>query len=221
MKTAVSSPLSSVLCCKNVCEVLQYLHEEGVVHRDLKPHNIMVGCEGSLRLLDLGLAASVEAISAEHSGATLHLGSPDYMPPEQVEGKPSDARSDLYSLGAMLYEMLTGRVPFDGDNPLAVMNARLFLQPDSPSLVNPLVSYRSAKLVLRSLQRRARCRFQSAKAMGLAVRKAVTLRERATNGRAPGLQGFLARHPWWVFGVALPTVLQATVALTWMLRVGH
>jgi serine/threonine protein kinase len=148
-----------------LCEALQYLHDQGVTHRDLKPHNVMVGCDGSIRLLDFGLAKSNELRRVTFAGFTSAMGTPDYMAPEQVQGKRGDARTDIYSLGAMLYEMLTGAMPFDGDNSLAAMNARVLGDPEPLRKLNPSLSPQAEELVLHAMERNPADRYSSAVAM--------------------------------------------------------
>ena len=108
-----------------ICDALDYIHSHGIVHRDLKPENIMVDAEDNIKLLDFGIAAKAAARRLTFGKLSPTMGTPDYISPEQVKGKRGDCRSDVYALGVMLYEMLTGKVPFEGDNPLVVMNARL------------------------------------------------------------------------------------------------
>ena len=145
-----------------LCEALQYLHNQGVVHRDLKPQNVMIGCDGTIRLLDFGLAKSAELRRVTFAGCTPVLGTPDYMAPEQVKGKRGDARTDIYSLGAMLYEMLTGSTPFAGDNALAAMNARVLGDPEPLRKLNPSISPQAEEIVLHAMEREPAQRFPSA-----------------------------------------------------------
>jgi serine/threonine protein kinase len=144
-----------------LCEALQYLHDHGVIHRDLKPHNVMVGCDGSIRLLDFGLAKSSEFRRVTFVGCTPAMGTPDYMAPEQVQGKRGDARTDIYSLGAMLYEMLTGATPFDGDNSLVAMNARVLGDPEPLRRLNPSLSLQAEEIVLHAMERNPAGRYSS------------------------------------------------------------
>lgn len=144
-----------------LCEALQYLHDHGVIHRDLKPQNVMVGCDGSIRVLDFGLARSNEFRRVTFGGFTPTMGTPDYMAPEQVRGKRGDARTDIYSLGAMLYEMLTGETPFGGDNPLAAMNARVVGDPEPLRKVNPLITPQAEEIVLHAMERNPDGRYAS------------------------------------------------------------
>ena len=104
----------AVQIASRVCDALAHMHENKVIHRDLKPQNIMICKDGSLRIIDFGIAKSMEARRLTFAGFTSTMGTPDYMAPEQVKGRRGDARTDIYSLGAMLYEMTTGHVPFEG-----------------------------------------------------------------------------------------------------------
>ena len=103
---------------KQVCEGLAEAHRLGVVHRDLKPQNIMIDKEGNAKIMDFGIARSLKAKGITDAGVM--IGTPEYMSPEQVEGKEADQRADIYALGVILYEMLTGHVPFEGDTPFSV-----------------------------------------------------------------------------------------------------
>src|SRR5947209_17998503 len=105
-----------------VCEALDYMHKHDVVHRDLKPENIMLCNDGSLRIMDFGIAKAAGMRRLTFTGFSQAMGTPDYMAPEQVKGKRGDARTDIYSLGAMLYEMVTGSAPFEGANPYLIVH---------------------------------------------------------------------------------------------------
>jgi serine/threonine protein kinase len=123
-----------------ICEALDYIHGKGVVHRDLKPENIMVDSADNVKLIDFGIAANAGARRLTFSKFSSALGTPDYISPEQVRGKRGDGRCDVYALGVILYEMLTGKMPFEGPNPFAVMNGRLLNHPIPPREANPEVS---------------------------------------------------------------------------------
>src|SRR5579859_6491184 len=110
---------------RQLAEALQYCHEVGVVHRDLKPENILIEQDGTVKLVDFGIALLKGARRLTFRRLSSGFGTPDYMAPEQVQGDRGDARTDLYAVGVMLYEMLTGEVPYQGDSPLAVMSQRV------------------------------------------------------------------------------------------------
>jgi eukaryotic-like serine/threonine-protein kinase len=136
-----------------LCKALEYVHSQGVVHRDLKPENIMVGPNDEVKLIDFGIAANAGSRRLTFAKLTEAMGTPDYISPEQVKGKRGDARSDVYSLGIMFYEMLTGKVPFVGPNPFVIMNERLLNNPIPPREVNPEVSPELQEIIYRALER--------------------------------------------------------------------
>lgn len=156
-------PLDRILrYATQLAEALAAAHAEGVVHRDLKPQNILVNKEDQIFVSDFGLAKSFEegAIGMTRTGA--FLGTPRYMSPEQVEGKPADQRSDLYAYGLMLYEMVTGDVPFTGETTLKVMYQRIQEKPKSPKLLNPSLPNWLVRIIMRCLEKDPAARYQSA-----------------------------------------------------------
>jgi serine/threonine-protein kinase len=148
-----------------ICGALAHMHEHKVVHRDLKPQNIMLCSDGSLRIIDFGIAKSMEMRRLTFAGFTPAMGTPDYMAPEQVKGKRGDERTDIYSLGAVLYEMTTGSVPFEGPNPFVVMNSRITGDPIAPRKVNPQISEQLEEIILHAMEREPHKRYQSAAVM--------------------------------------------------------
>ena len=135
------------------------MHENKVVHRDLKPQNIMICDDGTLRIIDFGIAKSTEMRRLTFAGFTPAMGTPDYMAPEQVKGKRGDERTDIYSLGAVLYEMTTGSVPFEGPNPFIVMNSRITGDPVAPRKLNPEISEPLEEIILHAMEREPHRRY--------------------------------------------------------------
>jgi len=136
-----------------VLEALEYIHDNGVVHRDLKPENIMVDENDNVKLIDFGIASDAAARRLTYANVTAALGSPNYISPEQVKGKRGDGRSDVYSMGVILYEMLTGKLPFTGSSPMQVINDRLLNHPMPPSVADPSVSPQLQEVLYRALER--------------------------------------------------------------------
>jgi serine/threonine-protein kinase len=148
-----------------LCDALTHMHEQKIVHRDLKPQNIMVCNDGSIRIMDFGIAKATEMRRITFAGFSPAMGTPDYMAPEQVKGRRGDERTDIYSLGAMLYEMTTGRVPFEGPNPFIVMNSRIAGDPVAPRKVNPEISPELEEIILHAMERDPARRYATAAAM--------------------------------------------------------
>ena len=148
-----------------ICDALDYMHKHGVVHRDLKPENIMVGEGDTIKLIDFGIAMKEDARRLTYTEFSPALGTPDYIAPEQVKGQRGDQRSDIYALGVMLYEMLTGQPPFSGPNPLAVMNERVLNDPHPASELNPEISPALEEILFRALERDPRHRYATAAEM--------------------------------------------------------
>jgi len=146
-----------------ICGALEYIHSRGVVHRDLKPENIMIDAEDRVKLIDFGIAGKAGASRLTFRRLSDVMGTPDYISPEQVEGSRGDARSDLYALGVILYEMLTRQTPFYGPNAFAVMNDRLQRNPVPPREIEPAVTPQLQEIVYRAMEREPRNRYASAR----------------------------------------------------------
>jgi serine/threonine protein kinase len=146
-----------------ICDALEYIHTHGVAHRDMKPENVMVDEDDNIRLIDFGIAANAGSRRLTFANFSQGMGTPDYISPEQVKGKRGDGRSDIYALGVMLYEMLTGRVPFTGPNPFAVMNDRLLNQPMPPRELEPGITPQIQEIIYRALERDPKNRYASAR----------------------------------------------------------
>jgi len=160
-----------------------------VVHRDLKPENVMVDGEDRIKLIDFGIAMKEDARRLTFANLSPTLGTPDYISPEQVKGQRGDQRSDIYSLGVMLYEMLTGEPPFSGPNPLAVMNERVLNDPKPARKLNPEITPELQEILNRALERDPRHRYSTANEMAwdLEHQEQVGVEEGA---RRPALRGF-------------------------------
>jgi len=145
-----------------IAHALDYLHREGVVHRDLKPENVIMIPGGGIKIIDFGIAFDAALRKMTWSGLSQTTGTPDYMAPEQVEGRRGEPRSDLYSLGVILYEMLTGRVPFKQESGLAAMRAKVVSDPEPPRRFRPEIPPGLEEAVLLALERDPEKRPESA-----------------------------------------------------------
>ena len=143
-----------------VARGLEAAHSEGVVHRDLKPQNIMIDAQGKVSVMDFGIARSMDASNMTRTGTL--MGTPAYMSPEQAQGRKVDARSDLYTLGIIFYELLTGKPPFEADNPMATLMRRIQEKPVPPALAEPSVPKAIDEMVLKMLGTSPEERYQSA-----------------------------------------------------------
>ncbi|MGD0155729.1 MAG: serine/threonine-protein kinase [Terracidiphilus sp.] len=147
---------------KEILKALEYIHGNGVVHRDLKPENILVDDNDHIKLIDFGIAGDTASRRLTYANFTATLGTPDYIAPEQVKGKRGDPRTDLYSMGVILYEMLTGKLPFSGPTPMAAMNDRVLNHPIPPRVADPSISPQMQEILYRALERDPKNRYASA-----------------------------------------------------------
>jgi len=200
-----------------LCAALDYLHGSGVVHYDLKPANIMMCPDGSLRLIDFGLAHAVVTSRFSLGGAPA-IGSSGYVAPEQVRRRRGRTSVDIYGVGAVLYEMLTGATPFPGDDPFGVASARVIGDPPAPRALDPRISPQAEEIVLRALRRDPAERYASAAALKIDLDHAerVVVSGLSTRLRPPTpwrRRLRLARHVAVI--AVLPVVAQ--VGLFWVL----
>ena len=154
-------PISkSIILMKQICDGMAAAHELGIVHRDLKPRNIMIDPDGNAKIMDFGIARTLKTEGITRKG--MAVGTPEYVSPEQVEGKPADQRSDIYSLGITLFEMVTGRVPFKGDSTLATAVMHKTESPPHPTEINPSIPELLSRIILKCLEKNPAQRYQSA-----------------------------------------------------------
>lgn len=144
-----------------ICDALVSCHEQGIYHRDIKPENVMIQEDGSVKIIDFGIALLEGARRVTWRGLSSTVGTPDYMSPEQLKGERGMASSDIYAVGVMLYEMLCGHTPFEGENIFAIMNQHVSQDPPSILLKNPHISPALATVVMRAIRRGRDKRYQS------------------------------------------------------------
>ncbi|MFD3545627.1 protein kinase [Streptomyces sp. NPDC058655] len=150
----------------DVLAALESSHEMGLVHRDIKPGNVMMTKRGVVKVMDFGIARAMQSGVTSMTQTGMVVGTPQYLSPEQALGRGVDARSDLYSVGIMLFQLLTGRIPFDADSPLAIAYAHVQEEPVAPSSINRSVTPAMDALVARALKKNPNERFPTAAAMG-------------------------------------------------------
>jgi serine/threonine-protein kinase len=168
-----------------ICEALAYMHQRGVVHRDLKPENVIVTPGGRVKIVDFGLALDRAGRRLTWSGLSSAFGTPDYVAPEQIEGKRGDARADLYALATLLYELVTGHVPYSGPNIAAILQAKLKDDPLPPSKFLPTIDHGVESVILRAMARSPRDRYENASAMLQDLRNPAAATPREAGRREP------------------------------------
>jgi serine/threonine protein kinase/Tfp pilus assembly protein PilF len=203
----------AVSVAKQVSEGLTEAHHLGVVHRDLKPQNIMIDKEGNVRIMDFGIARSLKAKGITAAG--MMIGTPEYMSPEQAEMKETDQRSDIYSLGVILYEMVTGRLPFEGDSPLSIAMKHKSEKPSDPREFNAQVSEELSHVILRCMEKNKEKRYQRAEELyselanierGLPIKERVAPKRKPITSREITLQFSLKK-------LLIPTLAVIAVAI--------
>ena len=176
-----------------IAQALDYIHTHGVVHRDLKPENIMVKDGDTIKLIDFGIAGNEGSRRLTFAKLSQLMGTPDYISPEQVKGKRGDGRSDIYTLGVMLYEMLTGKVPFQGPNAFAIMNDRLLNNPIPPRELDPTIPPQLQEIIYRALERDPKNRYATAHEMAWDLEH----QDQVGIGERPELTNYKKRRSQW------------------------
>lgn len=161
----------AVEIAKQICAALQHAHEHHIVHRDIKPHNILMGKDGHVKVTDFGIARAISSNTITHNGSV--LGSVHYFSPEQARGGITDVKSDIYSLGVVLYEMMTGELPFSGESPISVALKHLQEQFVDPRQLNPKIPQSVENIILKSLAKNPDVRYQSATEMSSDLNQAL------------------------------------------------
>jgi len=154
-------PAEAIRIAMQVCDAMAYAHKHGVFHRDIKPENIMILDNGDIKIIDFGVALVEGARRVTWHGLSGTVGTPDYMAPEQLRGQRGTASSDIYAIGMVFYEMLCGRIPFEGENVFAVMNQHVSQDPPSILQFNPTLSPALATVVMRAIRRDPDKRYHS------------------------------------------------------------
>ncbi len=176
---------------EQVADALDYAHRRGMIHRDVKPANIMLTSEGEAILTDFGLARMVEGVRYTRTGV---VGTPDYMSPEQGQGLEIDGRTDIYSLGVALYEMLTGRTPYVADTPLAIVMMHIQEPLPQPRLVNPAIPEEIEQVILKATAKDPKARYERAKDMARALKKSFQAWLAAKREGSPYATAFLEQE---------------------------
>jgi len=190
------------------------LHTNGIVHRDLKPENVILTPDGTVKLLDFGIALDDASRRITWFGLSATLGTPDYMAPEQINGRRGDVRTDVYALGSMLFEMLTGEPPFVGGNAQTLLRAKGSEDPRSPRQLVPELDPKLEDIVLHAIERSPRDRYQRASDMlaDLTDPDAVVPRDRSEILTRRG--GILSRES--LFSIAIALVVVGLTSLIWL-----
>jgi len=199
---------------RQLCEALSYLEERGVVHRDLKPENVLlVPPDGKVKLLDFGIALLDSARRLTWAGLSGTLGTPDYMAPERIRGRRGDARTDVYALGTVLYEMLTGRLPYQARNPAHLLHAKTHRSPTPPSAYLRDLGAPLEAIVLRSLALDPRDRYASAAEMLEDLRAPCAPRPRTAKATRP-----IALLPTWRRALLVLATAAGVASAAWLAR---
>jgi serine/threonine protein kinase len=215
---------------KQMGRALAYTHNKGVCHRDLKPENIIITPAGVAKLMDFGIAYMDGARRVTWGPLSSQVGTPDYMAPEQIKGQRGDDRTDIYALGMMLYELLAGALPYEGDNALAVMNQHVNVSPPPLHRFNKHVSPALDEVILKAIRRKPEARWESAQAFVDALESLDTVdvealrAERAVEEAATGAGAAYNNQfgmPTWKIGMMIAVTVLALVAIVLIAQLTH
>ena len=223
----------------DILSALDYSHRSGIIHRDIKPANVMLTPSGQVKVMDFGIARAIADTSSAMTQTAAVIGTAQYLSPEQARGETVDARSDIYSTGCLLYELLTGRPPFIGDSPVSVAYQHVREEARPPSQLNPDVSQAIDNIVAKALAKRVEDRYQSAADMRKDIERVLAgqpgrrphdhHRDRARrHGDRPGRRGHAdgtssrsteededSSGKWWALGALAAVLIAAIVGVLW------
>ena len=203
---------------KQICDALAHAHNRNIVHRDIKPHNILITADGRVKVTDFGIARAVSAATFTHTDSI--VGSVHYFSPEQAKGEITGAKSDLYSLGVVLYEMATGKVPFDGESPIAVALKHIQAKPAPPTQVNFRVPLDLERIILRAMEKIPALRYSLSTQMRDDLEKATLVRgwnkPRIITAADAGQQGAVAQR---LNGISKPVLEEQSTQVMPVIKV--
>jgi beta-lactam-binding protein with PASTA domain len=208
-------PEAAVDITLQILRAARYAHKHGVVHRDIKPHNVLIDQDGRVRVTDFGIARAGTSDITETGSV---MGTAQYLSPEQAQGRPVDARSDLYSIGIVLYELLTGQVPFDADSPVTVALKQVSELPVPPAELVPAIPPAVDAVVLRSLEKDPDRRYQSADEFIAALDEARAAPELIPPPPPPPVEEEHRRRRWWLWLLIVLALAAIAVGLYLALR---
>jgi serine/threonine-protein kinase len=211
-------PRRALQIAQQVTEALVYLHSQGIVHRDIKPENILLVGDDGIKIIDFGIALDESARRLTWAGLSSTLGTPDYMAPEQIGGRRGDARTDVYAVGTLLYEMLTGNLPYANTNPHALMRAKTNEEPRPPSYHLPSIDPAVEAIILRAIARSPRDRYQTAAELLADLRDPAAAALRPPDASGAVNRGARRGARRWLFPTAVALALAGLFSLVYLSR---